>query len=79
MICIISETGTLHQPGVRYGCSHPVRGSITICDRNCPVIFVMAFVLMALVKSPLGVEVNGARRWLKLGIQFQPSEIARLR
>ncbi len=41
-------------------------------------IFVLAFILMALVKSPLGVTVNGARRWLKIGIQFQPSEIAKI-
>lgn len=38
-----------------------------------------AFVLMALVKfSPLGVESYGARRWLKIGIQFQPAEIAKI-
>lgn len=41
-------------------------------------IFVVAFILMALVQTPLGVEVNHARRWLKLGIQFQPSEIAKI-
>ena len=40
-------------------------------------IFLVSFVLMAMVKwSPLGVVVNGARRWLWLGMQFQPSEIA---
>ena len=42
------------------------------------VIFLAAFILMALVQTPLGVEVNGARRWLNLGIQFQPSEVAKI-
>lgn len=42
-------------------------------------LYVLAFVLMALVQSPLGVEEFGARRWLKLGpVQFQPSEIAKI-
>ena len=44
-----------------------------------PYIFVLSIVLMAMVKfSPFGVEVNGARRWLRIGIQFQPSEIAKI-
>ena len=42
------------------------------------VVFVVALVLMALVQTPLGVEVNKAKRWLRLGIQFQPSEIAKI-
>ena len=42
------------------------------------VIYVVAAVLMVLVKTPLGVTSHGARRWLKLGVQFQPAEIARL-
>lgn len=42
------------------------------------LIYVAAFILMGLVKSPLGVEYNGARRWLDLGIKFQPSEIAKI-
>jgi len=41
-------------------------------------LYVIAAVLMALVQSPLGVTVYGARRWLNLGIQFQPSEIAKI-
>lgn len=41
--------------------------------------YLLALVLMAMVKwTPFGVEVYGARRWLKLGIQFQPSEIAKI-
>lgn len=41
-------------------------------------ILFASIVLMALVQSPLGVTVYGARRWLNLGIQFQPSEIAKI-
>lgn len=42
------------------------------------IIYVAAAVLMVMVQSPLGVTANGARRWLKIGIQFQPSEIAKI-
>ena len=34
---------------------------------------------MALVWTPLGIEVNGARRWITVGIgQLQPSELAKV-
>jgi cell division protein FtsW len=39
----------------------------------------LAAVLMLAVFTPLGVEMGGARRWLKLGpLMFQPSEFAKL-
>lgn len=43
-------------------------------------IFYLAVVLMALVQTPLGVEVNGARRWIRLplGQQFQPAELTKI-
>lgn len=42
-------------------------------------LFVLALILMAMVKfTPLGVASGGARRWLNLGIQFQPAEIAKV-
>ncbi|HIU75236.1 MAG TPA: cell division protein FtsW [Candidatus Pelethocola excrementipullorum] len=42
-------------------------------------IYALSLVLMGMVRfTPLGVTVNGSRRWLKLGIQFQPSEIAKI-
>ncbi|SHJ35515.1 FtsW/RodA/SpoVE family cell cycle protein [Hespellia stercorisuis] len=43
-------------------------------------IYGLAFLLMALVQTPLGVEVNGAKRWLPLplGFSFQPSEVAKI-
>ena len=43
-------------------------------------IYFFSLFLMFLVKSPLGKEVNGARRWIRLpmGQQFQPSELAKI-
>lgn len=35
-------------------------------------------VLILLVLTPLGIEANGAKRWLNLGISVQPAEIAKL-
>ena len=44
--------------------------------------FLFAFaviILLLMVKfTPLGVTINGARRWLNLGFQFQPSELTKL-
>ncbi len=44
------------------------------------IVYWAAIVLMLLVQTPLGVEVNGARRWLRtpIGVNFQPSEIAKI-
>lgn len=43
------------------------------------ILYVVAAGCMLLVKTPLGIEVNGAKRWLGFGsIQFQPSEIAKI-
>ena len=41
------------------------------------LIYVVAFILLALVPI-MGKEVNGAKRWLKIGVTFQPSEIAKI-
>lgn len=37
-------------------------------------IYIVSIGLLALVYSPLGRTYNKARRWIQLGIQFQPSE-----
>ncbi len=37
-----------------------------------------AMTLQLLVFTPLGVNVNGNRNWLKLGVQIQPSELGKL-
>lgn len=43
------------------------------------MFFVVALILMAMVRyTPLGVSAYGSRRWLKIGMQFQPSEIAKI-
>jgi len=47
---------------------------------SAPVFYVIALVLLLLVLTPLGVEVNGQKAWVRFpgGIQFQPSEFAKI-
>ena len=51
-----------------------------ILTRFITLLYGMAIVLMMLVKTPLGITANGARRWLGVGesLSFQPSEIAKI-
>ncbi|MCR5403880.1 MAG: rod shape-determining protein RodA [Butyrivibrio sp.] len=42
-------------------------------------MYIVNIVLLGLVLSPLGTNVNGAQRWISLlGIRFQPSESAKI-
>jgi len=45
-----------------------------------PVFYVIGLVLLFLVVTPLGVQVNGQKAWLKLPVvgQFQPSEFVKI-
>ncbi|MDR2450220.1 MAG: putative lipid II flippase FtsW [Candidatus Accumulibacter sp.] len=53
---------------------------LRIWQKISPWLFVAGFVLLALVLVPgIGREVNGARRWLPLGVvNLQPSELMKL-
>lgn len=43
-----------------------------------PVFYVIALVMLLLVLTPLGVQVNGQKAWVRIaGLQFQPSEFAK--
>jgi cell division protein FtsW len=49
-------------------------------ERAAPLLFAVALLLLIVVLIPfIGKGVNGARRWISLGIMnFQPSELAKL-
>ena len=47
-------------------------------ERFAVIGYGVSAVLIALVLTPLGIEANGAKRWLNLGISVQPAEIAKL-
>lgn len=49
-----------------------------IWERFAVAGYVISAILIVLVLTPLGIEANGARRWLNLGISVQPAEIAKL-
>ncbi len=52
---------------------------VSLWQRFAPMLLIGSFVLLLLVLIPgLGHEVNGSRRWMRLGIMnFQPSELVR--
>jgi rod shape determining protein RodA len=44
-----------------------------------PVVYGIALVLLVLVLTPLGTEINGSQRWIVIGgFQLQPSELAKV-
>ena len=53
--------------------------SMKTWERMAPAMFITSLVLLVLVLIPgVGLVVNGARRWLPLGVMnFQPSELAK--
>ena len=53
---------------------------MSVWQRFAPMLFMIGVVLLAIVLIPgIGRDVNGARRWLPLGIvNLQPSELMKL-
>lgn len=50
-------------------------------ERFAVLGYVVSVILILLVKTPLGIEANGARRWIRIpgiGFQVQPAEVAKL-
>jgi cell division protein FtsW len=56
-----------------------LRIPIKLWERAAPWLLVASLLLLALVLLPVFKPINGARRWLPLGLMsFQPSELAKL-
>ena len=47
-------------------------------ERFATLGYFVSAALIPMVLTPLGIEANGARRWLNLGLSVQPAEIAKL-
>ena len=47
-------------------------------ERFATLGYIVSAILIILVLTPLGMELNGARRWLNVGVSVQPAEIAKL-
>src|SRR5258706_1083576 len=47
---------------------------------SAPILYAIGLILLFLVLTPLGVQVNGQKAWLKLPLvgQFQPSEFVKI-
>jgi cell division protein FtsW len=55
------------------------RHGLGLIRKLTPLLLLASFVMLLLVLTPLGVEANGAKRWLGAGpLVFQPSEIMKL-
>jgi len=57
-----------------------LRVPMSVWEKYAPLLFVVSLVLLVFVLIPgIGKGVNGARRWIPLGVMnFQPSELAKL-
>lgn len=52
-----------------------------VYPRYARMIFIFAFILMALVLTPFGIEAYGARRWVGIpntSLQIQPAEVTKI-
>ncbi|MDR1648338.1 MAG: putative lipid II flippase FtsW [Zoogloeaceae bacterium] len=52
---------------------------LTLWQSLAPWLFLLGVVLLILVLTPLGTNINGAQRWIRLGsLSVQPSEFVKL-
>ena len=49
-----------------------------IAEECAIVIYLVGYIFIFLLKTPLGVTSHGATRWIRLGIQFQVAEVVKI-